>query len=485
MYKHGIEVEENATSYVRPLATQYGAQVVIGTAPINLAADGRAAVNKPVMVSSWDEAVSKLGYSDNWEDYTLCQSMAASFQMFRVYPVIFINVLDPEKHKKENTAEDHAPVNHQVVLGTGILKDSVVVKETAEGDVKKLDTDYILTYDESGRLIVTLLSTGSLYNSESINIASSSLDPSAVTESDIIGSRNQETGEETGLEAIRQVYPRFGVVPALIAAPGWSHRTNIGAALMGKCTELNGVYRCECVLDLDTATRKYTECKTAKDEAGYCDAHSIVLWPMVSYKGKLMYYSAVYAAMASYYTATNGDVPYIYPSNKILGIDGAVLKDGAEVMLDQAQAAELNGAGIVTLLNDRGWKSWGNNTGAYPENTDPKDRWIGCRRMFSFAANYFILQYRSRLDEPMSRNTIDDIVNSFNIWGNSLAGQGRCAGIYMEYNRDENPEEDLLEGRLKVRIYMAPYTPLEYILAVEEFDTDTLNAAIAGEEEEA
>ncbi len=483
MYKHGIEVEEKATSYVRPLATQYGAQVVIGTAPVNLAEDSRAAVNKPIMVSSWDEATNKLGFSDDWESYTLCQSMVASFQMFRVYPVIFINVLDPEKHKRDNEAADHAPVNHQVILGTGILKDSVVVKETAEGEAKELDKDYILTYDGSGRLIVTLLSTGSLYSSESINIASSSLDPSAVTEADIIGSRNEETGEETGLEAIRQVYPRFGVVPGLIAAPGWSHKPNVGAALMGKCTELNGVYRCECVLDLDTAAKKYTECKTAKDEAGYGDAHSIVLWPMVSYEGKKMYYSAVYAAMASYYTAINGDVPYIYPSNKLLGIDGAILKDGTEVILDQVQAAELNGAGIVTILNDQGWKSWGNNTGAYPENTDPKDRWIGCRRMFSFVANYFILQYRSRLDESMNRNTIDDIVNSFNIWGNSLVSQGRCAGIYIEYNRDENPEEDLLEGRLKVKIYVAPYTPLEYILAVEEFDINTLNAAIAGEEE--
>lgn len=485
MYKHGIEIEEKITAYTQPLATQYGVQVAIGTAPINLADNMENTVNKPIKASSLDEAISKLGYSDDWKNYTLCQSMVASFRLFRVYPVIFINVLDPNKHKKDNVATDHVVTNHQVILDHNVLKDSVVIKGTAEGEAAELDKDYMASYDDLGRLVITLLSAGKLYSNDSINISSSSLDPSAVTEEDIIGARNAETGEESGLEAIRQVYPRFGVVPGLITAPGWSHYPNVGAAMMGKCTELNGIYRCECVLDLDTTTGKYTECKAAKDKAGYNDAHSIVVWPMLTYGGKNMYYSAVYAAMASYYTATNGDVPYIYPSNKFLGVDGAVLKDGTEIVLDQPQAAELNGAGIVTLLNDGGWKAWGNNTGAYPEVTDPKDRWIGCRRMFSFAANYFILQYRSHLDGAMNHNTIDDIVNAFNIWGNSLTSQGRCAGIRMEYNREENTDEDLQNGHLKVRIYFAPFTPLEYILATAEFDTDTLRTALTGEEEEA
>ncbi len=483
MYKHGIEVVEKATAYEQPLATRYGVQVLIGTAPVNLVEDAK--VNQPVRVSSWDEAEALLGYSDDWEKYTLCQSMVACFQIFRVYPVIFINVLDPAKHKKENEAEDHTVVNHQVNLGTDVIKSSVVVKAESAGEAAKLDEDYMLTFNEEGELVITLLSTGSLYESPSVNVASSSLDPSKVTETDIIGARDAETGAESGLEVIRQVYPRFGLTPALLAAPGWSHKPNVGAALMAKCTEINGIFRCECVLDLEPSTKRYTECAAVKKNAGYTDPHAIVLWPMALYEGKKMYYSAVYAAMASYYTATNGDVHYIYPSNKLLGIDGAVISDGSEVILDQPQAAELNGEGIVTLVNDSGWKAWGNNTGAYPETDDPKDRWIGCRRMFSFAANYFILNYRERLDVSMKRSQIDDVVNSFNIWGNSLVSQDRCAGMRMEYHPEENPDEDLLNGHVKVRMYVAPYTPMEYIQTTEEFDMNALRSAIVGEEETA
>ena len=56
-----------------------------------------------------------------------------------------------------------------------------------------------------------------------------------------------------------------------------------------------------------------------------------------------------------------------------------------------------------------------------------------------------------------------------------------CAGLRMEYDAAENSDE-LLNGHVKVNIFLAPYTPMEYIQASEEFDMTTLQAAIVGEE---
>lgn len=502
MYKHGIEAEEKKTTYERPLATSYGVQVVVGTAPVNLIKNPKEAVNCPVMVQSFEEAVKKLGYTDDWS-YTLCQSMYASFQMFNVYPVIYINVLDPDKHSKETGVITYSVSDHQVELKeAGILLNTIKVNqgtgemvgkakvdisrvgETSSAPILVVDKDYIVSFNDKGKVILTLLSTGVGYAYDSIEVQCRYLEPDMVTEEEIIGAYNLETGEETGLELVRRVYPMFHLSPGLILAPGWSQKPNVGAAMQEKCTEINGVFRCECVLDLDTATTgKYSECGTVKKQNGYTGPHAIVLWPELLTGGKHMAFSAAYGAMASYYTATNGDVPYLYPSNRLLNVEGAVLADGTEITLDQTQAAYLNGDGIVTAINDGGWRSWGNNTGCYPENTDPKDYRIACRRMFSFVANYFIRQYQSRLDASMNRRTIDDIVNSFNIWGNSLVSQGMCAGLRMEYDEGENDNESLLNGHVKVKIYLAPYTPLEYILASEEFDMTALQASIVGGEE--
>ena len=46
-----------------------------------------------------------------------------------------------------------------------------------------------------------------------------------------------------------------------------------------------------------------------------------------------------------------------------------------------------------------GWKAWGNRTACYPGNTDIKDCFIPCRRMYNWWANQFILSYFSKVDD--------------------------------------------------------------------------------------
>lgn len=500
-YKHGIEVIEKATSVRSPLATRYGVQVVFGTAPVNLAKDPAATVNRPIKISTFEEAKEALGYSEDWESYTLCQSMYASFQLFQISPVIFVNVLDPEKHCKELETRTYPVNNHQAVIEvTGVRLDTVTVSVTSDRSrVGKatvgqavtaespreliLGTDYLLDFNDLGFLTVTLLRSGSAHDATEVTVKGKVLDPKMVKEEDIIGAYDVEHGTESGMEVLRQVYPKFGLVPAILLAPGWSKKPNIGAALQGKCLDINGAFKSICLLDLDTAkTKTYTDCAAVKEDVGYEDPHSIVLWPEVIVSGKHMSYSAVYGAMMSYNTANNNDVPYLYPSNKDLNIEGVALSDGTEVYLDQVQAGDLNGEGVVTAFCDLTWKSYGNNTGCYPENTDPKDRWIGCRRMFDYVSNFFVVEYRNQLDSNMNPRTVDDMVNRFNIWGNSLTAAGMCAGLSAEYRKEDNTEEDVLAGHLKLRIYFAPYTPVEYIGATMEFDVATLESAMAKEE---
>lgn len=499
-YKHGIEVMERETSFPSPAATKYGVQVIFGTAPVHLAKEPGKAVNQPVKAASFEEAKEKLGYSDDWERYSLCQSMYASFQLFQINPVIFVNVLDPQKHTTDLMKTEYAVEDHQIVIEEmGVLKDTLTVSAqlgrsytgTAKAGESKVaersselkeETDYIADFDDTGKLVLTLLRTGTAYDVKNLMVSGKALSPEMVTEEDMIGAYEVETGKETGIEVLRQVYPKYGLIPGVLMAPGWSHKPNVGAALQGKCEDICGAFRCTCLLDLDTSqTKTYTDVEKAKNEAGYDESHSVVLWPMVTVGGKRCWYSAVYGAMMSYQTASNQDVPYLYPSNKPLYTDGACLEDGTEVLLDQVQAGVLNGFGVVTAFHDTQWKSYGNNMGCYPGVTDPKDRWIGCRRMFDYVANYFVTEYRSRLDENMNKRLIDDIVNSFNIWGNGLVSSGMCAGLSAEYRSEENTMEDVLAGHLRIRIYFAPYTPAEYIKATMEFDVSALEAGMGQE----
>ena len=59
-YKHGVYTSEVATSMVAPITGTAGLQVIVGTAPVNMLKDPAAAVNVPLLVSSYKEAVEAI-----------------------------------------------------------------------------------------------------------------------------------------------------------------------------------------------------------------------------------------------------------------------------------------------------------------------------------------------------------------------------------------------------------------------------------------
>ena len=245
------------------------------------------------------------------------------------------------------------------------------------------------------------------------------------------------------------------------------------------------MFQCECIVDIDCSeagAKKYADVESVKSEAGYEDKHMIALWPMVKWSGKIMAYSAIYAAMVAYVDYENDNVPNLSPSNHAIKVSAAVLADGTEVNLDVTQANELNAIGVVTALNLNGFKAWGNNTAAYPATTDPKDRWICCRRFFSWWGNSFIMTYLEKVDNPANYRLIESIVDSENVRGNSLVSQGKCAGIKMQYSKEDNPVDQVLNGKIVFKQFLAPYTPAEDILNVLEFDPSMIEAALSGGE---
>jgi len=480
-YNHGIRVLENPTSLAVPVEGTAGLQVIFGTAPINLLTDPSSATNKLIVAYSYAEAVQQLGYSDDFANYTLCQSMDACFRVFNVAPIILCNVLNPATHKAAVPEAAYAVVDKQTTVKIkGLLLASLVVKAAAVTLIK--GTDYVASFDDDGYVIITLLAAGAA--AASLTISGNKIDASLVTSADIIGGLDVATGAEKGLELVRQVYPKFGMTPGLLLAPGWSHIAMVGAALAAKCTDINGVFQCESILDLDssaTGAVKYTDCNDVKIESAYINKHSIVLWPQVKLGAKQYAFSAIYGALVAYTDASSDDVPNLSPSNKLLGIGGTVLADGTEVILDQMQANLLNGQGIVTAINMNGWKAWGNNTACYPTITDVKDRWIACRRFFTWWGNSFILTYANKVDNPANYQLIESIIDSENIRGNSLVSQGKCAGAKITFSADDNPITDILNGKIQFKQYLAPYTPAEDILNVLEFDPSMIEAALGGE----
>lgn len=472
-YKHGVYVTEVPTAITPPsLASMV--PVVFGTAPVNLSTRAAVPVNEPVLCYSYAEAVAAFGYSDDWS-FTLSEFIYSHFALYAMAPVVLVNVLDPAVHKTSTPAADMPVTNGSVIIQSqGVIRSSVVVKSTDVTPVTYvLDMDYELEFDASGRLVVNIVPGGAADGDTQLNIAYDKLDPAAVDADDIIGGIVGDT--PTGLELLNQVFPRFRLVPGMVLAPGWSHNPGVAAVMVAKSSNINGMFKAVALTDLD-ASEAYTDVPAWKTTNNYTSERQFNGYPELQLDDKTYHFSTQLAGVLCATDAANGGIPYVSPSNQSLQATGAVLDDGTPVYLGPDQAAYLNGEGIVTALNFiGGWKAWGNRTGAYPANTDPKDSFIPVRRMMDWIANSIILTYWQRVDGPITRRLTEAITDSINIWMNGLSAQGVILGGRVEFLDSENPATALMDGIVKFHVYVTPPSPARQIDFVVEYDAQYLS----------
>ena len=485
-YQHGVYTREQATSMSAATNSTAGLQVVFGTAPIYQLAD-LTGVTAPRLCSSYAEAAAALGYDTNFEAFTLNQSIKASFELFGVAPIVLVNVLDP--NKAQHVTNVSKPTEQTVTGGSFVisaeqepvpyvLRATLTVSAQTSGDPLVAGTDYTVEYDEDGLATVTLTSATAktlvkvyvTYKAIKLTAGKTTVTAAEIT---------------TAIsDKLREVYPRFGMTPGLLLAPGYSKDPNVAAVMQGACENINGVYSCECILDVDCGTsgaQTYDAVKQVKESKGLTSPHAYAYWPMAQVGNYRLSLSAIMGALTAATDAANGDVPSLSPSNKSLpGVTGLCLEDGTEVILDQAQANVVNSAGIGTVLNLNGFKAWGNNTCAYPSTTDPKDRWIAVRRFFTWRSNSLIQTYFERVDSPANYRMIEAIVDAENVNGNAYVAAGACAAYQCEFRSDENPTTQILDGTIKFHLTLAPYNPAECIEFTLEFDPTAIASALTG-----
>lgn len=484
MAKLGVHVFEKATSVQTPKVATVGIPFVVGTAPVQSAAKP-AKSNVPVLVTSWDEAVEKLGFSYDWESYTLCEFMYSHLQLFGAQPVIFCNILDPEAMKKAVEAKDYDVTDHKATLPIGAVAGSIKVKATVDVEGTpteqelKADEDYSILYDRDDTdtyvCIVELLEDGSAYDAETVNIAYNEANPTTATVADVVD----------GVAQVDACLTAVGLVPDLIAAPGWSHNTVVAAVMATKAAAINGLFKGKAVIDADSGedgVTEYSQLSGYKNKNNFVDVDQIICWPMVQLGDYRFHLSTQLCGLMATVDAGNRGIPYESPSNKNLKMDACVLADGTPVNLTWNQVDLIAGSwGVVTAVNflDSGWVAKGNYTACYPGNTDVKDQFIPVSRMFDFIGNTLIRTFWSKLDKPMTPALRDSILQTCNIWLGGLTGGGYLYGARAEMLAEENPLTSLLDGIITLHIYNAPPVPAQEIDFILEYDVSYMETALA------
>lgn len=445
-YKHGT-YGEITNSKVYSTAQSATVAAYVGTAPVNLIRGFATAdvINTPVKLTNMNDATSKLGNAADWDTFTLCEAFAQHFEVQGAGPIYVVNVLDPTTHKKSQTTTKSLTISNKRAefQSTTIILDTFAIDDKVEG------TDYTLEYNFStGTVIVKFITE----ISSPVSVSFDEIDISKVTATEIIGSASN--GNYSGLHALELLYQKYNAVLDILAAPGWSDKANVYAAMCATVTKLNGHWDgiVNADIPVSSSTDTIEEAITWKNTNGYTDERSKVYWPMaIDASGRKFHLSTIATAKMLVVDSANGDIPFETISNK--SITAAKQYFGASATnkgFDQNNANTLNEAGITTLCFWAGrWALWGSHTAAYTFNgsADARATFDVNMRMLMYITNMFQIDHGTQIDQPMTLQLKETILVAEKERLDMLVGIGALIGEpVVEFSETENPESDIVNG---------------------------------------
>ena len=157
---------------------------------------------------------------------------AAVFTRYQSGIAYVVNVLDPTKHKTSVTGE--ALVVDADTLSAKTKKPGLL-KATLKDGATTLQTpkDYTIDLQNGEIVFVAKLSNPSIDYEH--------LDPSKVTEADIIGAYVAATGKRTGLQALQEGFNRFGADAKIIICPEYDKTATCAAAMITAAEQLKAI----------------------------------------------------------------------------------------------------------------------------------------------------------------------------------------------------------------------------------------------------
>ena len=481
----GVRATEKKTSITAPI-TAATAVMAFGTAPAHQVG-GKA--NTIVLANSYAEAVEALGWSDDWEKYTLCEVIYSHFKLYGVGPLLLVNVLDASAHKGAQVTKSLSVTDGQVKITADAIADTIKVEIVTEEDegIEEIvtlvkGTDYDVFY-EDGDCIIEALSGGKMAAAESVQVLYQPI--SFVLDdlrNDVIGGYNVNTDASTGMELADQAYFQKKVLPDILIAPHFSKNSGVAAVMAAKAKTLSIVFRSFTVCDIDSAsTATYQAAVNAKDGSGaFQNVKERMCWPMLKLDDRKFHLSTQLASLMAFYAAQDGGIPSEPTSNKTLQADSAILADGTEVALDLNMANYLRGHGITTALNFvNGFTSWGEYCACVPGNSDPKDMYVNIARMVNYICNTVVLTFWQYIDQKLTPRLSRSICDMVNIWLNGLTNMGHLLGGRCELLDEENPLTDLMAGIIRPHIFIGVPGPAQEIDFIVEYDVDYLTTIMS------
>ena len=374
---------------------------VVGTAP----GTGTAGVNEPVLLRSFSDYEAAFGVPADGDAnaYTLAAAAAVLFKLYRVQPVVFVNVYDAD----------------------------VAVHD---GDTANVAAADVAGSDDGAGTRTGLQTADEVFTAFGV-VPSLFLAPGYATDQAVRDALRAKAASHTG-------YFR-GL--ALLDLDG----ANAAAGIAAKATAGPG----GAALDDPFAVACWPAVKRL---TGTADGAPV-------YEADPM--SLHVAGAIAREAAANDGVPLRSPSNTpLLAAELAVtltLQEVRAVRDAGVVTAQRFGPGGYRFAGNRTSAFAAGEPTADSAEAVARDSFVPGRLVANYVANAIVLDTLALTDGPITRAQVDRVLDAANRRGNALVGAGASLGFRAAFLPEDNPQGDLADGRVTYRLACLPATPME------------------------
>ncbi len=268
---------------------------------------------------------------------------------------------------------------------------------------------------------------------------------------------------QTGIHALVTAESIIGVTPMILCAPGFtSNVAPFNVAAPGATALISVATRMKAVAIIDGPNTN--EANALTDVANYGSDRVLYVDPAVRVWNEAAEAIVTRPASASFagaLSAVDADPSKGFwwsPSNMVLkGIVGTARPIGFAIGAEDTESNRLNEAGIATIVNRNGFRSWGNRT----LGIDPNWAFLSVRRTADMVYRSIEEALLWAMDRPFSEQLLRDIRDSVKSYLETLENRGAILGGDCWLDPELNTEATLKAGQVYIDFDIEPPAPLE------------------------
>lgn len=331
-------------------------------------------------------------------------------------------------------------------LNTPVLVSGSLTEAAKLGTTGTLPNALKGILSQTGALVVVVRIEEGVASGEGNN----AITAAEATINNVIGSVSA-SGEYTGVYSFLAAKSKLGVTPRILCAPGFSS-TEVISEMISIAGRLRAIIIADCPANAtnENLVSFVTTCANARVYAVYPE--------VINTSNTTVPASPYVAGVIS--KTDNDEGFWVSPSNKVInGIVG--LSKPIDFALGDAscRANYLNEQKIATIINQNGYRLWGNRSTAGSGSY----QFLCVRRTADIIADSVLQSHLWAVDRNIVKNYLTDVVENVNAYLANLKSQGAILAGQCVANKEMNTAENIVEGKVYFDFEFTPAYPAEQV----------------------